>query len=123
MSAPQTPQTIRLDFDVTAYGESDMGTPFNKSYTLFIAREFFRLLMMEIESNAALMCGMEGRRKAVHNTVALDNHEFRTIGQCISLSIIYGRTGPHFFSETAACYLIGLPITNVPKKDIPHHTK
>ena len=77
--------------------------------------------MMEID-NAALLCGMEGRRTAVRNTVALDKHEFRTVGQCISLSIIYGGTGPHFFSETAACYLIGLPITNVPKEDIPDHT-
>ena len=51
----------------------------------FIAREFFRLLMTEIESNAALMCGMEGQRTAVHNTVALDKREFRTVGQYIHL--------------------------------------
>lgn len=66
--------------------------------------------MMEMESNAALMCGMEGQRTAVHNTVALDKREFHTVGQYISLSIVYGGTGPHFFSETAAHYLLGLPM-------------
>ena len=43
------------------------------------------------------------------NSVLLDN------------IFIYGGTGPHFFSETAAHYLLGLQIAKVPKEDIPNH--
>ena len=75
--------------------------------------------MLEIGSNAALVCGMEGRRTAVHNAIALDKHEFYHVGQCISMSILYGGPGPHFFSETAARYLLGLPIEDLPKDDVP----
>lgn len=76
------------------------------------------MLMMEIGVNAGLMCGMDGRRTALHNAVALEKKEFYNIGRCIALSIIYGGPGPHFFSETAANYLLGLPIITVPKDDI-----
>ena len=74
---------------------------------------------MEIAANASLMCGMDGRRTALHNTVALEKKEFYDVGRCIALSIVYGGPGPHFFSETAANYLLGLPITAVAKDDIP----
>ena len=46
-------------------------------------------------------------------------HTFFNVGRCIALSIIYGGPGPHFFSETAANYLLRLPITAVPIGDIP----
>ena len=72
--------------------------------------------MMEIRANASLMCGKDGRRTALHNTAALEKEEFYNVGRCIALSIIYGGPGPHFFSETAANYLLGLPMA---KDDIP----
>ena len=75
--------------------------------------------MMDIGANASLMSGMDGRRTALHNAVALEKQEFFKVGRCIALSIIYGGPGPHFFSETAANYLLGLPITAVPIGDIP----
>ena len=39
--------------------------------------------------------------------------------RCIALSISYGGPGPHFFSDAAAHYLLGLPIVHVAKEDIP----
>ena len=83
------------------------------------SREFFRLIMIEVGSNSALLSGMEGRRTAVHNTVALEKREFLCVGRCIALSIIYGGPGPHFFSDAAARYLLGLPIVHVANEDIP----
>ena len=75
--------------------------------------------MMERGANASLMCGIDGRRTALHNTAALEKKEFYNVGRCIALSIIYSGPGPHFFSETAANYLLGLPIAEVAKDDIP----
>ena len=75
--------------------------------------------MLEIGSNSALLTGNEGRRTALHNTVALEKHEYLTIGKCIALSITYGGPGPHFFCDTTAQYLLGLPILTVAKEDIP----
>ena len=75
--------------------------------------------MMEIGANVGLMCGMAGRRTALHNTVALEKKEFYNVGRCIALSIVYRGPGPHFFSETVANYLLGLPIIAVAKDDIP----
>lgn len=46
---------------------------------VLFAREFFSLLMIEIGSNTTLMCGMEGRRKALHNRVTLDKHELYNV--------------------------------------------
>ena len=65
---------------------------------------------MEIRANASLMCGMSGRQTALHNTVALEKKEFYNVGRCIALSIIYGCPGPHFFSETAANYLLSFQL-------------
>lgn len=82
-------------------------------------REFFCLLMKEVGSKGMLMCGDENRRTAVHNALALEQKEYLYVGQSIALSIVYGGPGPHFFSETAANYLLGIPITSIPTEDIP----
>lgn len=82
-------------------------------------REYFRLLMQEISSNNALMCGAERRRTAIHNTALLQKKEYYYVGQTIALSLLYGGPGPHFFSDTAANYLLSLPITSIEKADIP----
>lgn len=76
-------------------------------YKIFLHREYFRLLLRSIASNNSLFCGAENRRTAVHNTALL--HQFYYVGQCIALSLLYGGPGPHFFCETTANYLLGLP--------------
>lgn len=77
------------------------------------------MLIKELGSNSALVCGAEYHCTAVHNTAALDKQEFLYMGQCIVISIVYGGPGPLFFSETAANYLLDLQITHVPSEDIP----
>ena len=92
-------------------------------FFIVYVREYFRLLMQEIASNNALMCGAGDRRTAIHNTTLLQNKEFYYVGQCIALSILYGGPGPHCFSDTAANYLLSLPISSVEKADIPDTEK
>ena len=53
------------------------------------SREFFRLLMMDIGANASLISGMDGRRTALHNTVALEKQEFFNVGRCI-VTVVQG---------------------------------
>ena len=97
-------------FNVKFLGKEgvDMGGPL---------REFFRLVMNDLQKNGALMCGPELRRTAMHNVYALQQREFVYAGQCMALSLLYGGPGPHFFSDTAASYLLDLPVLTI---DLEH---
>ena len=81
-------------------------------------REFFRLLMLEIENDSSLFCGAEGNKAPMHNLIALQRNHFFYVGKTISLSLSYGGPGPHFFCETIAKHLCGEELTN-PAKDVP----
>ena len=81
-------------------------------------REFFRLLMLEIENDSSLFCGAEGNKAPMHNLIALQRNDFFNVGKAISLSLSYGGPGPHFFCETIAQHLCGEKPTN-PSKDVP----
>ena len=83
------------------------------------SREYLRLLLHEIGNNSSLLCGPDNCRTAMHNTSALHKEEFLCVGRCIVLSILFNGPGPHFFCETAANYLLGIPIMDVPHNDIP----
>lgn len=67
--------------------------------------------MCSLASNNSLFCGADHRRTATHNTALLERKEFFFVGQCIALSLLYGGPGPHFFCETTADYLLGLPFS------------
>lgn len=84
-------------------------------------REFFRLLIKDIRDNGSLMCGPDHCRTAVHNAHALQTEEFVYVGQSIALSLLFGGPGPHFFSDAAANYLLGLPIEKIPFEELPDH--
>ena len=45
--------------------------------------------------------------------------EFLCVDRCIILTILFNGPGPHFFCETEANYLLGIPITDVPHNDTP----
>ncbi len=77
--------------------------------------------MKELSGNSALFCGQDNHRTAVHNISALHKGEYERVGQCIAMSILYNGPGPHFFGETAANYLLNIPITKVPCDDIPDY--
>ena len=62
-------------------------------------RELFRLLWKDLNSNASIFCGREDNRIPAHNVLALRQEEFVMVGRCISLALMYGGTGPHFFQR------------------------
>lgn len=70
-------------------------------------REFFMLLMKSLNVQESLLEGPPNRRILRHNTKALDNEDFKTIGKIVTLSIIHGGMGPVFFSEPVIDYFFG----------------
>ena len=82
-------------------------------------REFFRLLIKDIGSNGSLVCGPEHYCTAVQNGHALHKEEFKYVGQSVVLSLLFGGPWPHFFSEAAADYLLGLPIGKISLDHLP----
>lgn len=99
-----------LDVSFVGEGAVDDGGPL---------REYLRLLLYELGNNCSLFCGPDNCRTAMHNMSALHKEEYLHVGQCIALSILYNGPGPHFFSDAAANYLLGIPVIDISHKDIP----
>lgn len=92
-------------------------------FILYSHREYFRLLMSGLSSNNSLFCGPYLCRTAAHNTALLERKEYFCVGECIAMSLLYGGPGPHFFSNTAADYILGIPFSSSDKiiNDIPDY--
>ena len=87
---------------------------FNRTYP---TREYFRLLMGSLASNNSLFSGAD-------YLYSITREEWIFfVGKCIALSLLYGGPGPHFFCETTADYLLGLPFSTSPSiaSDVPDH--
>lgn len=84
--------TIHVDFtdiEEKTEGAIDEGGP---------KREMFRLLLKFL-SNSNLFTGNEMKHISLDNK-ALHEQYYYEAGRIISLSLVHGGTGPHFFSET-----------------------
>lgn len=61
-------------------------------------RELFRLVLSFLE-NSLLFTGAKKKNISLHNNSLKEKHYYET-GRLISLSLVHGGPGPHFFSET-----------------------
>ena len=65
-------------------------------------REFFMLLMDTLNKQESILNGPVHMRILRHNTKALDDNVFNTIGKFIALAIVHGASGrsflPYLFS-------------------------
>ena len=44
--------------------------------------------------------------------LSLKNNDYAIVGKCVSLALVYGGSGPHFFSESLASYTFSEPMDN-----------
>lgn len=87
-------------FRVTFLGESavDDGGP---------RREFFMLVISSLREQNSLFQGPADRRVLRHNTTALQEKVYLTMGKIIGLSLVHGGPGPKFLAPTVVDYLFG----------------
>ena len=57
-------------------------------------REFFRLLMLEIENDSSLFCGAEGNKAPNAQFDSFAEKSFFYVGKTIALYLSYGGAGP-----------------------------
>ena len=75
-----------------------------------------------LEEMSSLFAGPSHGRVLQHNTKALDEDVFATVGKMIVLSVLHGGPGPVFFAEPVVEYLFGkrgeikASIVNVPDR-------
>ena len=76
--------------------------------------------MAALNSQGSLLEGPLDRRILRHNTKALDNEVYKTVGKIVALSIIHGGSGPVFFAESVLNYLFGDGQRKIQIKDVPN---
>ena len=69
-------------------------------------REFFYLLLHEVQENNTLLCGPRTSRSLTHNVMHLEKMTYYYIGVFLALSIVHGGPAPKFFSSAVADYIV-----------------
>jgi hypothetical protein len=87
---------IGLHIDFVGEGAQDAGGPL---------REFFHFLWGAMSKDGNIFTGPEDRRLLTHNVMSLQKGYYSLVGRCISLALVYGGTGPHFFSESVTSFI------------------
>ncbi|XP_041864838.1 G2/M phase-specific E3 ubiquitin-protein ligase-like [Melanotaenia boesemani] len=102
---------VFVDEEMNAEGAVDEGGP---------TREFLRLLMKAIHG----CCLFEGHEKDQHlalSTEALETKMYLFVAKMISVCVVHGGVGPHFFSERLYQQICGLPTAPVKVEDVSDH--
>jgi hypothetical protein len=101
---------IGLDIKFIGEDAQDEGGPL---------REFFRLLWVAISRDKCIFNGPEEAMSLAHNMVALSDGDYDLVGKVVSLALVYGGGGPHFFSEGLTSYMFNEPITTDFLHEVP----
>ncbi|XP_041854877.1 G2/M phase-specific E3 ubiquitin-protein ligase-like [Melanotaenia boesemani] len=102
---------VFVDEEMNAEGAVDEGGP---------TREFLRLLLKAIHG----CCVFEGHEKDRHlalSTEALETKMYLFVAKMISVCVVHGGVGPHFFSERLYQQICGLPTAPVKVEDVSDH--
>ena len=75
-------------------------------------REFFTLLWPAIARDSSIFTGPKGVQSLTHNMLLLKSNDYVIVGTCVSLALVYGGSGPHFFSHSLASYIFNEPMDN-----------
>ena len=81
-------------------------------------REYFRLLWQAVCKDSSIFVGPDDSRGLSHNTLALTNRIYFTVGRCISMALMYGGSAPHFFCDAMASYVLDEPLNGSHVRDI-----
>ena len=84
-----------------------------------LLREYFQILWENVKNNNELFTGPNNARVLTHNVLALDKNEYRAVGNCIALSLMYGGSAPRFLSSSVISYLLGDNIYKSVINEIP----
>ena len=84
-----------------------------------LLREYFQILWKNVKNNNELFTGPNNARVLTHNVLALDENEYRTVGNCIALSLMYGGSATRFLSSSVISYLLGDNIYKSVINEIP----
>ena len=55
------------------------------------------------------------------HTLSLKRNDYAVVGNCVSLALMYGGSGPHFFSQSLTSYIFGEPISEMMIADVPDY--
>nr|XP_023670414.1 G2/M phase-specific E3 ubiquitin-protein ligase-like [Paramormyrops kingsleyae] len=97
---------------MNAEGSVDEGGP---------TREFLRLLMKAIHG-CYIFEGHEKDRQLALSTEALDAKMYMWVARMISVCVVHGGVGPHFFSDRLYQQICGLPTALVKIEDVNDRT-
>lgn len=103
---------VFVDEDMNAEGSVDEGGP---------TREFLRLLMKAIHG-CYIFEGHEKDLRLALSTEALDTKMYMWVAKMISVCVVHGGVGPHFFSDKLYQQICGLPTAPVRVEDVSDHT-
>ncbi|XP_062870183.1 G2/M phase-specific E3 ubiquitin-protein ligase-like [Trichomycterus rosablanca] len=103
---------VFVDEDEKSEGAVDEGGP---------TREYLRLLMRAIlQSN--IFEGHEEDRRLALDTKALESKLYTWIGKMISVCLVHGGIGPHFFSERLYQQICGIPLHPTLVEEVCNHS-
>ena len=110
IARPSFNPNIGLLIDFVGEGAQDAGGPL---------REFFHYLWSAIAKDSSIFTGSEDRRILAHNVISLEKGHYSLVGKCIALAIVYGGTGPHFFSESVTSHIFNEKLSVAAISEIP----
>ena len=84
-------------------------------------REYFTLLWRALAVNNSIFTGPEGSRSLTHNMLSLKRNDYAVVGNSVSLALMYGGSGPHFFSQSLTSYIFEEPISEMMIADVPDY--
>ena len=110
LARPSFNPFIGLHIDFVGEGAQDAGGPL---------REFFHFLWSAVSKDGTIFTGSEDKRILTHNVMSLQKGYYFLVGKCVALALVYGGTGPHFFSESVTSYIFNEVLTVASINDIP----
>lgn len=96
--------SIGLEICFIGEEEQDVGGPL---------REYFTFLWRALAINNSIFTGPEESRSLTHNMLSLKCNNYAVVGNCVSLALRYGGSGPNFFSQSLTSYIFEKPISEM----------
>ncbi|KAL0964314.1 hypothetical protein UPYG_G00322130 [Umbra pygmaea] len=99
-----------VDCESKGEGAIDQGGP---------SREYYRLLMKDIQK-CPIFEGPEATKRLSLDVHASHEGLYKTIGKMISVCVVHGGVGPHFFSEQLFAAVCGMPALPLSLEEVSH---
>ena len=80
---------------------------------------FFHFLWCWMLKDGSILTGSEDKHIIAHKVISLHKGYYFLAGKCVALALVYGGTGPHFFSESITSYIFNEELNIVAINEIP----